>query len=61
MDNVWFFVVAIGPVLLLGAIIYGLLQYRNRQRALDPISDEGTRELRRELDDEDREASQHRV
>lgn len=54
MEYFWAFVVIGGPILLGLAIIYGTIQYRNRDRRLDRVSDEGARKLREEIADEDR-------
>lgn len=53
MEALWLFVVAGGPLLLLIAIIYGTIQYRKRQRMLDPMSDRSARELREEIQREE--------
>lgn len=53
MENYWAFVVIGGPILLGLAILYGTIQYRNRDRRDDAASDEGARRLRRELNEED--------
>lgn len=57
MEYIWAFVVIGGPILLGLAILYGTIQYRNRNRRLDRVSDEGARKLREELADEDRRRS----
>jgi hypothetical protein len=35
----------VGIAVLLAALVWGLIQYRNRNRANDPITEEATREL----------------
>ena len=57
MEYFWALVVIGGPILLGLAILYGTIQYRNRDRRLDRVSDEGARKLREELADEDRRRS----
>ena len=54
MASFWFFVVTAGPLILLAAIIYGIVQYRRRDRRLDPISDEGARQVRKDIVEQER-------
>jgi hypothetical protein len=53
MEYLWAFVVIGGPILLGLAILYGTIQYRKRDRRLDPTSQEATRRLRKDLHKED--------
>jgi heme exporter protein D len=53
MATVWLLVVVGGPLLLLAAILYGVFQYRNRDKRMDAASDASARQVRREVADED--------
>jgi len=53
MDILWFITIVVGPILLFAAIIYGTVQYRRRDKRLDPLSERKARELREELSAED--------
>lgn len=53
MTTLWFFTVVVGPLLLLAAIIYATMRYRNRDKRLDPVSDQAARNLRHQLERED--------
>jgi hypothetical protein len=43
----------VGPLLLLGVIVWAYFYSRGRSRRADQVRDEGTRELRDELNDRD--------
>jgi hypothetical protein len=43
----------IGPILLLAAIIWAVFYVRGRNRRMDKVTDEGTRNLRDRLNEED--------
>jgi hypothetical protein len=43
----------VGPVLLLAAIVWATFYTKNRSRRMDRKTDEGTRRLRDELNEED--------
>jgi hypothetical protein len=43
----------IGPLLLLGVIVWAFFYTRGRSRRMDNVTDEGTRRLRDQLNDED--------
>ena len=43
----------IGPLLLLGAIVWAFFYTRGRSRRMDKVTDEGTRQLRDRLNKED--------
>jgi cytochrome c-type biogenesis protein CcmH/NrfF len=45
MDNLWFVAVAIGPVLLGGAMIYAMMRRRRLSRAEETEQDQAVREL----------------
>jgi hypothetical protein len=60
MTGLWFFTIVIGPILLLSAIIYATMRYRNRDRSLDPLSDRKAAELREQLNAEDTGAAPRR-
>lgn len=53
MENLWFLVTVVGPILLLIAIICATLRYRARDKRLDPVSDQAARNLRHQLEEED--------
>ena len=40
----------VGALLLLAALIYGVIQYRTRNRANDPVSEKATKALYDDLD-----------
>ena len=43
----------VGPIVLLAAITWAVLYTRGRNRRMDKVTDEGTRRLREELNEED--------
>lgn len=43
----------VGPILLLAAIIWAVFYVRGRNRRMDKVSDEGARNLREQLNEED--------
>ena len=49
MGEIWFFVVAIGPLLLLLAMIWATRRNRNARKAQIARSEEGARQLREDL------------
>ncbi|GGC20287.1 hypothetical protein GCM10011371_04990 [Novosphingobium marinum] len=53
MDWLWFVTVVIGPILLIGAILYATIRYWKRPKGRDAYTDAKTRELRHELEAED--------
>jgi len=53
MEYLWGFLVIGGPIILGLALIYGTFQYWRRDRSLDKASDEGARQLRKDLEREE--------
>ena len=49
MGSVWSLVIIIGPLLLLGAIVFAWYKNRKTSERLDRRSEQGARELREEL------------
>jgi hypothetical protein len=43
----------VGPLLLLGVIVWAFFYTRGRSRRMDNVTDEGTRQLRDRLNEED--------
>jgi hypothetical protein len=52
MEYLWGFLIIGGPIILGLAILYGTIQYRARNRALDRTSDESARRLRKDMERE---------
>lgn len=52
MESPWALIVIVGPILLLGFLIYGWISNRKMSRSEKIRSDRGTRELREEMADE---------
>lgn len=49
MGSVWSLAIIIGPILLIGAIIFAWFRNRNTSDRLERKADEGARELREEI------------
>ena len=49
MGSVWSLVIIIGPLLLLGAIVFAWYKNRTTSKRVDRRSEQGARELREEL------------
>lgn len=43
----------VGPILLLAALIWAVFYVRGRNRRMDKVTDEGARNLRNQLNEED--------
>lgn len=57
MEYLWGFLVIGGPIILGLALIYGTFQYRRRDRRMDRVSEEGARQVRKDIArDEERNA-----
>ena len=57
MENLWAFVIVGGPIILGLAILYATVQYRKRNRDLDRVSEQGAKDVRAELREEERQVS----
>jgi hypothetical protein len=57
MEILWAFVIIGGPIILGLAILYATLQYRNRGRHLDRVSEESARRVREDIRREEDRAS----
>jgi hypothetical protein len=53
MEYLWGFLVIGGPIILGLALIYGTFQYRRRDRRLDRVSEEGAKQVRKDIARED--------
>ena len=53
MEYLWGFLVIGGPIILGLALMYGTFQYWRRDRSLDEVSDEGARQLRKDVEREE--------
>ena len=53
MGWLWTLITILGPILLIGAIVWAYLRNRNPSRAEIERSERGARELREELERED--------
>ena len=49
MELLWGFLIIGGPIILGLAIAYGSFRYRNRDRRLDAVSEEGARKVREDI------------
>lgn len=49
MGSVWSLAIIIGPILLIGVIIFAWFRNRNTSDRLERKADEGTRDLREEI------------
>lgn len=49
MEYLWGFLVIGGPIILGLALIYGTFQYRRRDRRLDRVSEEGAKQVRKDI------------
>lgn len=53
MEYLWGFLVIGGPIILGLALIYGTFQYRRRDRRMDRVSEQGARQVRKDIAHED--------
>lgn len=53
MEYLWGFLVIGGPIILGLALIYGTFQYRRRDRRVDRVSEQGARQVRKDIARED--------
>jgi hypothetical protein len=53
MEYLWGFLVIGGPIILGLALIYGTFQYRRRDRRLDRVSEDGAKQVRKDIARED--------
>jgi hypothetical protein len=49
MGSVWSLAIIIGPILLIGAVIFAWFKNRNTSERLERKADEGARDLREEI------------
>ncbi len=53
MENLWFLIDIVAPILLIAAIIWAYLHNRNAGRAEIARAERGARELRQELEEDE--------
>jgi hypothetical protein len=56
----WFVIDVIAVAILGAAMLYGVASWRNRNRSLDPLREESTRQLYREEDARTKELEKNR-
>lgn len=60
MEVLWAFVIIGGPIILGLAILYATIQYRNRGRRLDQVSQDSAKRVREDIRREEDRVSQVR-
>ena len=54
MESIWTLVTILGPVLLIAAIVYAFIRSRSTSRREEIEGERGARELRHELEEDER-------